>query len=224
MRSHEDSLRRLQVDHVDILLAHDIGRMTHGAHDAERRAEFLRGGLRAMQKLRESGAVKAIGLGVNEWQICIEMMDAADFDCFLLAGRYTLLDQSALTLLLPRCAERGVSIIAGGVFNSGILVNGSAHAEQSHYDYAAPSGEIIEHVRRIEAICADFNVALPAAAIQFTAAHPQIASVIVGCASAREVDQVVDWSLQSIPSDFWDALVGAGLLGENTPTPRRTAA
>jgi D-threo-aldose 1-dehydrogenase len=224
MRSHEDSLRRLQVDHVDILLAHDIGRMTHGADDAECRAEFLRGGLKAMQKLRESGAVKAIGLGVNEWQICIDLMDAADFDCFLLAGRYTLLDQSALPLLLPRCAERGISILAGGVFNSGILVNGSAHASQSHYDYAAPSPEIIDHVRRIEAICAKFNVALPAAAIQFTAAHPQIASVIVGCASAREVDQLVEWSSQPIPPDFWDALMGAGLLPESAPMPRGTAA
>jgi D-threo-aldose 1-dehydrogenase len=151
-------------------------------------------------------------------------MDAADFDCFLLAGRYTLLDQSALPLLLPRCAERGISILAGGVFNSGILVNGSAHASQSHYDYAVPSAEIIEHVRRIEAICAKFNVALPAAAIQFTGAHPQIASVIVGCANAREVDQLVEWSSQPLSADFWDALVSAGLLPESAPTPRGTVA
>jgi D-threo-aldose 1-dehydrogenase len=219
MRSHEDSLRRLQVDHVDILLAHDIGRATHGTDDPERRTEFLRGGLKAMQKLRESGAVKAIGLGVNEWQVCIELLDTAEFDCFLLAGRYTLLDQSALAMLLPRCAERDISIIAGGVFNSGILVNGSAHAAQSHFDYAAPSPEIIEHVRRLEKICSEFKVPLPAAAIQFTSAHPQIASVIVGCASVREVDQMVEWSSQSIAPAFWSALVQAGLLPENAPTP-----
>lgn len=224
MRSHADSLRRLQVDHVDVLLAHDIGRLTHGAQDPERRAEFLSGGLKAMQELKESGAVKAIGLGVNEWQICIELMDAADFDCFLLAGRYTLLDQSALALLLPRCAQRGISIIAGGVFNSGILVNGSSKAPQSHYDYTAPSPEIVERVRRIEAVCTEFDVPLPVAAIQFTAAHPQVASVIVGCASAGELDQVVTWSSQPTSPAFWDALVQARLLPENAPTPRRAAA
>lgn len=217
MRSHEESLRRLKVDRVDILLAHDIGRLTHGDRDAELRTEFIRGGLKAMRELRESGQVSALGLGVNEWQVCIEMMDVADFDCFLLAGRYTLLDQSAIEVLLPKCEERGVSLIAGGVFNSGILVNGSLNAAQSHYDYAAPSKEIIDRVRLLEAVCAEFNVELPAAAIQFPLSHPQVACVLVGCAHQREVKQAVEWHGKPIALEFWRTLIARGLLSDGTP-------
>jgi D-threo-aldose 1-dehydrogenase len=219
MRSHEESLRRLRVDRVDILLAHDIGRLTHGEHDAERRAEFVGGGLKAMRELRESGQVSAIGLGVNEWQVCVELMDAADFDCFLLAGRYTLLDQSALSVLLPKCERRGVSIIAGGVFNSGILVNGSRNAAQSHYDYVAPSLEIVERVRQLESVCARFDAELPAAALQFPLSHPQVACVLVGCAHQQEIQQAVEWLSRPIEKDFWRALVEEGLVPASTPIP-----
>jgi D-threo-aldose 1-dehydrogenase len=220
MRSHEASLRRLQVDRVDILLAHDVGRHTHGDQDAERRAEFLHGGLKAMQSLRDSGQVSAIGLGVNEWQVCVELMDAADFDCFLLAGRYSLLDQSALPVLLPKCEQRGVSLMIGGVFNSGILVSGSRNAAQSHYDYVAPPAEIVERVRRLESVCAQFGVALPAAALQFPLSHPQVACVVVGCARQLEVEQAVQWISESIDPQFWQALQNNGLLHEHTPVPK----
>ncbi|HEU4653115.1 MAG TPA: aldo/keto reductase [Steroidobacteraceae bacterium] len=224
MRSHEASLRRLQVDRVDILLAHDIGPVTHGDQDGERRAEFLQGGLKAMQTLKETGQVRAIGLGVNEWQICVDLIDAADFDCFLLAGRYSLLDQSALPLLLPRCAQRGVSLMIGGVFNSGILVNGSAQAAQSHYDYAAPSQSIVDRVRKLESICARFNVKLPAAALQFPLAHPQVACVLVGCAKMAEVEQADTWFSEPISPEFWSALIAAELLPESAPVPKQACA
>ena len=158
-----------------------------------------------MQQLRESGQVSAIGLGVNEWQVCVEMMDEADFDCFLLAGRYTLLDQSALSALLPKCAQRGVSLIAGGVFNSGILVNGSRNAARSHYDYVAPPLEIIERVRQLESVCAEFNVELPAAALQFPLSHPQVACVLVGCARQSEVEQAAAWVTQPVAPELWSA-------------------
>ena len=224
MRSHESSLRRLRVDRVDILLAHDIGRLTHGDRDTEYRNEFLNGGLKAMQQLRESGQVSAIGLGVNEWQVCVEMMDEADFDCFLLAGRYTLLDQSALSVLLPKCAQRGVSLIAGGVFNSGILVNGSRNAARSHYDYVAPPLEIIERVRHLESVCEEFNVELPAAALQFPLSHPQVACVLVGCARQSEVEQAAAWVAQPVAPELWSALKERGLLLEDTPVPKRVQA
>lgn len=217
MRSYEESLKRLRVERVDILLAHDIGRLTHGNRDPELRREFVSGGLRAMQELRESGQVSAIGLGVNEWQVCVELMDEADFDCFLLAGRYTLLDQSAAGVLLPKCAQRGVSLIAAGIFNSGILVNGSRNAAQSHYDYATPPAEIVDRVRQLETVCAEFAVKLPAAAIQFPLLHPQVASVLVGCARPSEIEQAVTWLGEPIAAEFWQALAARGLLTDRSP-------
>ncbi|HEY6123894.1 MAG TPA: aldo/keto reductase, partial [Steroidobacteraceae bacterium] len=125
MRSHAESLERLQVPRVDILLCHDIGHMTHGNAHAARVAEFLDGGYRAMRELRDAGVVRAIGLGVNESEICVELLASREFDCILLAGRYTLLEQPALAALLPLCEERNVSIICGGPFNSGGLAAGS---------------------------------------------------------------------------------------------------
>src|SRR3954470_3819247 len=125
MRSHAESLERLKVPRVDVLLCHDIGRLTHGKSHEARLREFLDGGYRAMRDLRDSGAVSAIGLGVNEWEICIELLGSCELDCILLAGRYTLLEQPALAELLPLCEQRRVSIICGGPFNSGILAVGS---------------------------------------------------------------------------------------------------
>ncbi|MGZ3305909.1 MAG: aldo/keto reductase, partial [Asticcacaulis sp.] len=147
IRSFEDSLKRLGVERVDILLAHDIGRVTHGDDHARHMKAFLDGGYKAMRALKDQGRIRAIGLGVNEWQVCEEVMDHADLDVVLLAGRYTLLEQTALESFLPRCQRQGVSVIAAGPFNSGVLSGGT------HYNYGAIPADIARRVAALRAVC-----------------------------------------------------------------------
>lgn len=216
MRSFESSLQRLGVEHVGVLLCHDLGRMTHGdAHDAQLH-EFLEGGYRAMQHLREQGAVGAIGLGVNECEICTTVLAHCDLDCILLAGRYTLLEQPALLELLPQCAERSVSIIVGGPFNSGIL---ASLQDDSHYNYDRPPPAIVGRARRIETICTRYATPIQAAALQFPLAHPRVAAVIPGCSSVEEVRRAREWMDFAIPADLWPALREANLLHAQAPVP-----
>jgi D-threo-aldose 1-dehydrogenase len=219
MRSHADSLERLQVQRVDILLCHDIGRLTHGEAHAQRITEFLHGGYRALRELRDSGAVRAIGLGVNEVDVCVELLGQCDLDCILLAGRYTLLEQPALDQLLPLCEQERVSIICGGPFNSGILAAGSRAGAQAHYDYAAPPAAVLDRVRQLEALCAEHGVPLQAAALQFPLAHPAIATVVAGCANAAEARNIVQMSGHPIPGAFWRALRERGLVDPRAPLP-----
>jgi D-threo-aldose 1-dehydrogenase len=219
MRSHAESLERLGVARVDILLCHDIGRMTHGDTHAARIREFLDGGYRAMRELRDSGAVTAIGLGVNESEVCVELLAHCELDCLLLAGRYTLLEQPALEKLLPLCAERGVSVICGGPYNSGILAAGSRAGTQAHYNYAAPPAPVLERVRQLEAVCETFAVPLQAAALQFPLAHPVIASVVAGCASGNEARHCARMFSHAIPPEFWRALRERGLVAAAAPVP-----
>ena len=218
MRAFEASLERLKRDHVDVLLAHDLGPVTHGADDDARRRQFFDGGYKAMRRLRDSGAVDAIGLGVNEWEICDAALDEADFDVFLLAGRYTLLEQTALDHFLPRCAARDVSIIVGGPFNSGVLVEGVKPG--AHYNYGPASAEILDRVRGLEAVCQAHATPLAAAALQFPLAHPQVASVIPGLSSPAQVHQALAWAAHAIPDALWDDLRAEGLLHPDAPTPR----
>jgi len=219
MRSHEESLQRLGVARVDVLLCHDIGQLTHGAGHAARVREFLDGGYHAMRELRDAGAVRAIGLGVNECEVCVELLGVCEIDCILLAGRYTLLEQPALDSLLPLCAARRVSIICGGPFNSGILAAGSRAGSASHYNYAAPPAEVLERVRRLEELCAEFAVPLQAAALQFPLAHPVVATVVAGCASAAEARNCAAMMTHGIPDDFWRRLRDRGLIDARAPTP-----
>jgi D-threo-aldose 1-dehydrogenase len=177
------------------------------------------GGYPAMRELKESGAVRAIGLGVNECEVCEQALDVAEFDCMLLAGRYTLLDQSALASLLPRCERQGVSIILGGPFNSGILARGTRGANSAHYDYAAVSPEIKERVARLESVCERHAVPLTAAALQFPMAHPCVASVIPGMSTAAEVDECLSMFNLPIPAEFWRELAFEGLVQQATPLP-----
>ena len=218
MESHAGSLDRLRVPRVDILLCHDIGRLTHGDQHAAHLREFLDGGYRAMRDLRAAGTVRAIGIGVNECDICVELLERCELDCILLAGRYTLLEQPALERLLPLCQQKRVSVICGGPFNSGILALGS-RALQAHYDYAVPPPEIVERVRRLEAACAEFDVPLPAAALQFPLAHPAVASVVAGCASGNEARSNAKMLAHRIPEAFWRALRERGLVDERAPLP-----
>lgn len=219
MRSHEQSLERLRVKRVDILLCHDIGRLTHGAAHAERVAEFLGGGYRAMRELRDAGTVRAIGLGVNECEICVELLDRCEFDCMLLAGRYTLLEQPALETLLPLCEQRRVSILCGGPFNSGVLAAGSRAGAKTHYNYAPPPRAVLERVTLLEQLCADFSVPLQAAALQFPLGHPQIASVVAGCANGHEARNCAAMYSHPIPPGFWRALRDRGLVDTRAPLP-----
>lgn len=219
IRSHEQSLERLGVSRVDVLLCHDIGQRTHGAGHAARVREFLEGGYRAMRDLRDSGAVRAIGLGVNECEVCVDLLGSCDLDCILLAGRYTLLEQPALEELLPLCASRRVSIICGGPFNSGILATGSRAGAAAHYDYAAPPAAVLERVRRLEDLCEEFSVPLQAAALQFPLAHPSVATVVAGCASPAEADNCAAMMSHAIPGAFWRELRDRGLVHERAPVP-----
>jgi D-threo-aldose 1-dehydrogenase len=220
MRSHAESLERLGVARIDILLCHDIGRLTHGDLHAARVREFLDGGYRAMRELRDTGAVRAIGLGVNECEICVELLDSCELDCILLAGRYTLLEQPALEVLLPLCEQKRVSIICGGPFNSGILATGSRAGARAHYNYAAPPADVLERVRRLEELCAEFDVPLQAAALQFPLCHPAVASVVAGCASGAEARDCAAIFSHAIPPAFWRSLSARGLVDARAPLPR----
>ncbi len=219
MRSHAESLERLGASCVDILLCHDIGRLTHGEQHAARMREFLDGGYRAMRELRDSGQVRAVGIGVNECEVCVELLRSCEFDCILLAGRYTLLEQPALAELLPLCADRGVSIVCGGPFNSGILAAGSRAVAQSHYNYSAVPPAVLERVRLLEEACEEFAVPLAAAALQFPLGHPSVASVVAGCASGAESRNCAAMFAHPIPPEFWRSVRERGLVDTRAPLP-----
>lgn len=220
MRSFEDSLQRLGLSQIDILYVHDIGSLTHGAdHDQKFRDLTTGGGFRALERLRECAAIKAFGLGVNEWQICLQAMEHTSLDVVLLAGRYTLLDQSALDSFLPACAASGVSVVIGGPYNSGILATGTRSVGIPCYDYAPASTAIVERVRKIEAVCDRHGVALATAALTFPLAHPCVVSVIPGLGTPRRVDQTLQLYRAQVPYAFWEELKAAGLLRMDAPVP-----
>ncbi|HET9862058.1 MAG TPA: aldo/keto reductase [Steroidobacteraceae bacterium] len=223
MRSHAESLERLQVSRVDILLCHDIGRLTHGGNHDARLREFLDGGYRAMRELRAAGAVRAIGIGVNEIEVCLELLGRCELDCILLAGRYTLLEQPAIDALLPTCVQKQVSIICGGPFNSGVLATGSRAGAGTHYNYEPPPAAVLERVRRLEALCAEFSVPLQAAALQFPLAHPAVASVVAGCANGAEARNCAAMFSHPVSADFWRALADRGLVDARAPVPGGSA-
>ncbi len=217
MRSIEFSLERLGVDAVDILYCHDVDAFTHGSREASNRriAEFLAGGYRALAGLRDAGVAKAIGVGVNEWQVCETLAGAGDFDLFLLAGRYTLLEQDALSSFLPLCVARGIGVVIGGPFNSGILATGPK--QDAHYNYAPAPTPIVERVARIDAVCRSHGVPLAAAALAFPLAHPAVVSVIPGGQTPEEVRQNAATLRQPIPDALWRDLIGQGLLRPDAP-------
>jgi D-threo-aldose 1-dehydrogenase len=219
MRSVEDSLQRLATNRIDILLIHDCDVWTHGTQEAyeARFKEVMDSGYKALVELRAAGAVKAIGVGVNEVQVCLDFSKAGDFDCFLLAGRYTLLEQGALDELLPWCERANVSLIIGGPYNSGILATGAV--EGATYNYKPAPPEIMDKVRRIEAVCRRHGVPLASAALRFPLGHRQVASMIPGARSVQEVGQNVQTFGAPIPADLWAELKHEGLLRDDAPTP-----
>ena len=210
LRSIEDSLQRLGLARIDIAFIHDIDRHTHGDAQPLRLREAMDGAYRALRRLRDEGVVGAIGIGVNEWQACRDALAQGDFDCLMLAGRYTLLDASAAAELLPLCIEREVRLILAGVFNSGILAGGAA--ADARFDYAPATDAVRARVERLARACSAFGVSLPAAALQFALACPCAAAVVVGARSADEVAQAVARRAEPIPPALWASLAGQGLL------------
>lgn len=220
MRSYESSLKRLQTDRIDILLIHDVDVFSHGSQalaDAKLQELMTQGGYRALEMLRRTGAVKAIGAGVNEWQVCEKLAGMGDFDCFLLAGRYTLLEQQPLDSFLPLCQRRGIGIILGGPYNSGILATGAIAG--AHYNYAPAPPAIRARVRSIAAVCEAHGVALVEAAFHFVLGHPCVISVIPGAQSVAEMTRNAAILARRPPAALWTALKNAGLLRDDAPVP-----
>ncbi len=223
MRSVEFSLERLGVDCIDILYVHDIDVANHGSRAAVdgHVATLMAGGYRALDQLRAEGAVKAIGAGVNEWEVCETLARAGDFDIFLLAGRYTLLEQEALTSFLPLCAAKGIAIALGGPFNSGILATGVVPG--AHYDYRPAPPAILGRVARIERVCKAHGVALAEAALRFALGHPCVVSVIPGGQAPGEVTRNAAALDAAIPAALWRDLKSEGLIRPDAPVPEETA-
>ena len=217
MRSFEDSLQRLALERIDICFIHDIDVFTRGNEQPEVFKQAMDGAWKALSKLRDEGMVKAIGVGVNEWEVCHEALKQRDFDCFLLAGRYTLLEQESLNEFLPLCEQRNAAVVLGGGFNSGILATGAV--EGAKYNYAPAPAEIIQRVTAIEAVCSEYQVPLAAAAMQFVVAHPAIASFAAGTRTVEQLQKNLDWFSHPTPPEFWRDLKKKGLLREDAPTP-----
>ena len=217
MRSVEDSLQRVALESIDICFIHDIDVFTRGTDQPEVFLQAMDGCWRALEQLRSEGTLKAIGVGVNEWEVCHEALKQRDFDCFLLAGRYTLLEQDALNEFLPLCERRGAAVVVGGGFNSGILATGARPGAK--YNYAPAPQPILDKVARIEAVCRAHAVPLPAAALQFVVAHPAIPSFIAGTRTVEQLDQNLAWFSHPIPPAFWSDLKTEGLLRQDAPVP-----
>ena len=215
MRSFEDSCRRMGVDRFDALFMHDIGQATHGDDGPALFAQAMDGGYRAMDELRSTGATGAIGLGVNEWQVCEASFAHADFDVFMLAGRYTLLEQEPLASFLPACLKRGVSVICAGPLNSGLLASRPSTA--SMYNYAPVPPEVLARATRLFDFCDAQAVPIQAAALQFPLLHPAVVSVVSGMSTAERVRVTAGWARHPIPAEFWQAAVDVGLIDATAP-------
>ena len=218
LRSLEASLERLGADRIDVLHCHDLDVFNQGSREVmeARRADFLASGIRAMTMLRDQGVVKAIGAGINEIEAAEALVRECDLDLILLAGRYTLLEQEALDTFLPLCEARGVGIVLGGPYNSGILATGAREGAYFNYDVAPPA--ILDRVARIKKVCEAHGVALPAAALRFPLLHPAVVTVIPGGQSAEEVRSNAKHIAADIPDRLWSDLKNEGLMRKDAPT------
>jgi len=211
LRSVEDSLQRLGLDHVDVLHTHDPD---------DHYEQALNEAYPALSDLRDQGVVKGVGAGMNQWEMERQFAGNADFNCFLLAGRYTLLEQTPLDTFFPQCLENNNGLVLGGVYNSGVLASGARADAQYNYAPAPPS--VLDRVSRIEAICERHGVALNVAALQFAAAHPAVSSLVVGGVSPQEVEANIAARSIPIPEALWGDLKLERLIASNAPTPTRS--
>ena len=219
MRAYEDSLQRLGMTRIDLLVIHDLDFWFHATEQKVTAYlnQLFTSGWQALAELKAAGRIRGIGAGINELGMMPRFLDMVDIDFFLLAMRYTLLEQETLATELPRCAERGVGIVIGGVFNSGILATGAVPGAKYNYVDAPP--EVMDRVRRIEAVCRRHDVPLAAAALQFPLGHPSVASVIPGALNPGHVERNVAQFRMAIPPDLWAELKAEKLLHADAPTP-----
>lgn len=217
LRSLDQSLLRLGMNRIDVVLIHDVDVWTHGSQELVDRyfKDVMTGCYPALADLRRAGVIKAIGVGLNDSETSLRFAREADLDCIMLAGRYTLLEQGALTDLLPYCAARNISILLAGPLNSGILATGAVKA--ASYDYKPAPAEVMERVRRLQAVCDRHGVELATAALQFPLAHECIASVVAGGVHADEVRENVRRMSAPIPTALWADLKQLGLMDPAAP-------
>lgn len=221
-RSVEDSLQRLGLARLDVVYVHDCDIHCHGERYPAVLAQVVHEALPELRRMQAEGLLRHVGLGVNDVQVCLDVLRQTDVDALMLAGRYSLLDQSSLPELLPLCSQRGVRLALGGVFNSGILATGT-RAGQALFNYAAAPPEWLERAGRIEDICLAHGVPLRAAALQFPMAHPAVDVVIVGARHQREWQDAVSMMQHPIAPAFWQALRQAGLLPADAHVPESPA-
>lgn len=219
MRSFEDSLQRLRLNRVDLLIIHDLDSLVLGSErlvDAHL-SQLATGGIVALQDLKAAGKIKAIGAGVNRTGTIPKFLDILDLDFFLVAVPYTLAEQPVLDAEFPLCEKRGVGVIVGTVFASGILATGAVPG--ARYNYGEPTGEQVDRIKRIEAVCGKFDTPLAAAALQFTLHHPAVASIIPGAIHPSQVKKNIELFRHETPVELWSTLKDQGLLRSDAPTP-----
>ena len=219
-RSVEDSLQRLGVAHIDVAFIHDCDAVTHGSRYGAILEQVVTQAIPELQRMKAEGLIGHFGLGVNDVKVCLDVMQRTRVECVLLAGRYSLIDHSALPELLPLCLQLGARIALGGVFNSGILATGVRNpAAPIRFDYGSASKEWIERTAAIESVCDRYAIPLRAAALQFPLAHPAIDVVIVGAHIPEHWADAVRMMAHPIPQAFWTHLKALRLLPELAPTP-----
>jgi D-threo-aldose 1-dehydrogenase len=218
-RSVEDSLQRMGMSHLDVAFVHDCCSICHGDNYPKVLRQVIDEALPELQKMKREGLIRAIGLGVNDVQVCLDVLKEAELDCILLAGRYTLADHSGFAELLPICEQRGMRIAIGGVFNSGILATGVRGSEKLLFNYDSAPTEWVERVCAIETVCDEFNVPLRAAALQFPLAHPSVDTVLLGANQLNHWADALAMLQHPIPAAFWAKLKAQGLIPMNAPVP-----
>ena len=217
MRSFEQSLFRLGLSKIDICLIHDVDGVTHKEEVENRFKEAMNGAYKALEKLKSEKVIKAIGVGLNESYWCKKFAESGDFDCMILAGRYTLLEQGGLTEFLPLAKKKNIGIILAGVFNSGVLIKGVT--KDSTYDYAKIPNHIIEKYNAINEVCNDFNVPIAAAAIQFSNAHSAVSTLLLGMDYPEQVQENLNLFNFKIEKEFWLTLLEKKLIDPESPIP-----
>ncbi|MFT5510334.1 MAG: D-threo-aldose 1-dehydrogenase [Hyphomicrobiaceae bacterium] len=218
MRSFEASLHRLGVPRIDVLLIHDADAWSHGPEEGPKKyREAMDGAHKALVELREQGVIKGIGIGTNDIVYAAKYLREGDFDCMLMAGRYSLLEQPALAEVLPLAQEKNVGVMLGGVLNSGILATGPIAGATYNYTPAPPG--VLEKVTKIERVCQSHGVALPTAAIHFPLGHTAVASVVLGAVKPNEVERNAEAIQAAIPAALWSDLKTEGLLDAAAPVP-----
>jgi D-threo-aldose 1-dehydrogenase len=216
-RSVEASLQRLGTDYIDILLVHDVGALTHGADHARILRQVLDETLPELVQLKQAGVCRAIGIGVNETNVCLELLPRFALDCVMLAGRYTLLEQGAALPVLDAARQLGVHVLVAGPYNSGLL--STARAPGTTYDYRPANPAMQLRAERVYAVCAAAGIEAGAAALQFPLAHPAVSCVVAGMRSAAEVDSALARMAATVPSSAWLSLRAADLVAAGAPTP-----